>query len=200
MANPKNDTKSQTQLDLLMEYFENNPNRDIPHRESVDWATNEWTKRTGGVFRDPDRGIRQLHQNGYLIKVKKGVYKYDPEQVKQKDLEDFSAAQKTEILKRDNYKCVICGRSKTDGAELHVDHIKPKDQGGKATIANGQTLCAQHNFMKKNLNQTEMAKRMFIRLYEFAKQEKYQEIENFCADVLQVYEDHDINGHIEWVK
>ena len=73
MANMKNNKDLQTQLELLMEYFQKNPNRDIHHPEIVDWATNEWKKRTGSVFRDPDRGIRKLHQDGYLIKVKKGV-------------------------------------------------------------------------------------------------------------------------------
>ena len=101
--------KKQSQLDLLMEYFKKNPNRDIPHPEIVDWATSEWTKRTGKIFRDPDRGIRLLHQKGYLIKVKKGVYHYNPDVVNRRQLEDFTASQKEEILKRDQYKCVICG-------------------------------------------------------------------------------------------
>jgi len=200
MAKNNNNEKSLTQLHLLMEYFEKNPNRDIPHPEIVDWATKEWTKRTGGVFRDLDRGIRRLHQDGFLIKVKKGVYHYNPDGVNQRQLEDFSAAQKAKILKRDGYKCVICGRGKKDGVDLHVDHIKPKNFGGKATIDNGQTLCSQHNFIKKNLKQTEIGKKMFIRLYELAKKEKNQTLQDFCAQILQTYEDHDINGHIEWKK
>ena len=73
-----------------MEYFKNNPNRNISHPEIVDWATKEWKKRTGNVFRDPDRGIRKLHQAGYLIKVQKGIYRYDPTLVTQHKLEDFS--------------------------------------------------------------------------------------------------------------
>ncbi len=44
---------------------------------------------------------------------------------------------------------MICGRGKSDGVEIQADHIKPKELGGKAEIANGQTLCAQHNFQKK---------------------------------------------------
>ena len=59
------------QSELLMEFFKKNPNRDIPHPEVVDWVTAEYLKRTGKVFRDPDRGIRKLHQNGYLKKIKK---------------------------------------------------------------------------------------------------------------------------------
>jgi hypothetical protein len=192
--------KKQSQLDLLMEYFKKNPNRDIPHPEIVDWATSEWTKRTGKIFRDPDRGIRLLHQKGYLIKVKKGVYHYNPDVVNRRQLEDFAASQKEEILKRDQYKCVICGRGRKEGVELHVDHIKPKDLGGKATISNGQTLCSKHNFIKKNLRQTETGKKMFIRLYELAKKEKNDELEKFCADILKIYEQHDINSHIVWKR
>jgi len=128
--------KRQTQRTLLIEYFKKNPNRDISHPEVVDWATIEWKDRTGKVFRDTDREIRKLSQEGFLIKVKKGVYRYDPEFVLKRELEDFTAAQKEAIMKRDNYCCVVCGRSKENGVELQVDHIKPKDQGGKATIEN----------------------------------------------------------------
>ena len=192
--------KSITQLDLLMEFYKKSPNRDISHPEIVDWATSEWERRTGKVFRDPDRGIRLLHQNGYLIKVKKGVYRYNPDEVRQREIENFSAVQKAEIFERDSYKCVICGRGEKEGVELHVDHIRPRDVGGKATVENGQTLCAPHNFLKKNLKQTEAGKKMFIRLYELAKTEKNEQLQDFCAQILQTYEDHDINGHIEWKK
>ncbi len=44
-----------SQADLIMEYFRAHPNRDIEHPEIVDWATAEYLKRTGKVFRDPDR-------------------------------------------------------------------------------------------------------------------------------------------------
>lgn len=183
-----------------MEYFKKNPNRDIPHPEIVDWATSEWLKRTGTVFRDPDRGIRRLHQDGYLIKVRKGVYHYNPDAVNRRELEDFTAAQKAAILKRDKYRCVVCGKGKKEGVELHIDHIKPKDLGGKATLENGQTLCSQHNFIKKNLKQTETGKKMFIRLYDLAKSENNKELMKFCVDILETYEQYNINSHIVWNK
>ena len=81
-----------------------------------------------------------------------------------------------------------------------MDHIKPKDFGGKATIENGQTLCAQHNFQKKNLKQTETGKKMFIRLYELSKKENYNNLKNFCEEILEVYQKHEINCHIKWKK
>lgn len=189
-----------TQFDLIMEYFKNNPNREIKHSEIVDWLTLEWEKRTGEKFRDPDRGIRSLSQNGKLIKISKGVYKYDPSLEYDRKLENFTQKQKEEIFKRDSYKCVICGKSAKDGVELHVDHIKAKELGGTATIENGQTLCAKHNFMKKTLNQTETGKKMFIHLYELSKIEGNKELEKFCIDILDTFERHNINGHIEWDK
>ena len=77
-------------------------------------------------------------------------------------------------------------------------HIKPKDLGGRAEISNGQTLCAQHNFQKKNYKQTESGKKMFIRLYELAKATNDQTMVNFCKEVLKTFDKHDINGHIPW--
>jgi hypothetical protein len=194
------DNSNISQLDLLMEYFKKNPKRDIEHPEIVDWVVAEYKKRTGKVFRDPYRGIRRLSQDGLLIKVRKGVYRYDPDFVVHRELEDFTPAQKDEIMKRDNYRCVVCGLGREHGVELQVDHIKPKDRGGKATIDNGETLCAKHNFQKKNYKQTESGKRYFIHLYEAAKKNNDKALQNFCAQILEVYERNDVNGHINWQR
>ena len=189
-----------SQLELIKEFFIKNPLRDIPHKEVVGWLLKEYKKRTGQVFADPDRGIRSLSQKGFLIKVSKGVYRYDPDYEHNRTLEDFTPAQKKEILERDGFKCVICGRGVKDGIELQIDHIKAKDFGGKATIENGQTLCAQHNFLKKNFKQTETGKKMFIRFYELAKKHEDKMLQNFCIEILEVFKKNNINGHIEWEK
>ena len=189
-----------SQVDLIKKYFIENPNRDIAHPEIVDWVTVQYEKLTGEKFRDPDRAIRKLAQEGFLIKIDKGIYRYEPDAVHKRDLEDFTAAQKKEILERDGYKCVVCGKGKKDGVELHVDHIKAKDLGGKAIIENGQTLCGRHNYLKKNFKQTETGKKMFIRLYELAKSEEDEALQNFCIEILEVFEKNNINGHIEWKR
>lgn len=199
MKNIKNKS-NQAQQDLIVKFFKKNPNRNIKHPEVVDWVVAAYKKRTGRVFRDPDRAIRKLAQGGFLIKISKGIYKYDPDKAYKRKLEDFTAVQKQIILKRDGYKCVICGRGEKEGVELHIDHIKPKDFGGEATVENGQTLCSQHNFIKKNLKQTETGKKMFIRLYDLAKSENNEGLKNFCSEILETYEKHDINGHVVWEK
>lgn len=191
-------TEEITQEEILKEFYIHNPNREIHHPEVVDWVTKEYRKRTGKIFRDPDRGIRKLAQNGFLVKISKGLYKYDPNFLRDRQLEDFTQKQKIQILTRDQYQCVICGRGKKDGVDLHVDHIKPKELGGKATTENGQTLCAQHNFQKKIFKQTETGKKMFIRFYELAKIEKNETLVKFCYDILKTFERHNINSHIKW--
>jgi hypothetical protein len=44
-----------SQIELVEEYFTKHPNKNIEHPEIVDWVISEWNKRTGKVFRDPDR-------------------------------------------------------------------------------------------------------------------------------------------------
>jgi len=181
-----------------MEYFYAHPNEDLEHGPVVDWVTEQWLKSHDTPPRDPWRVIRALHQKGVLIKVRKGVYRYDPKAVNERELEDFTPEQKEEIFRRDNYRCVIGGRGRQDGYEIHADHIIPKDLGGKAEVSNGQTLCSIHNFRKKNYKQTETGKRMFIRLYELAKSLGDEAMMRFCEEILEVFEKHSINGHIEW--
>jgi hypothetical protein len=116
----KKSKKPMSQRDFLLEYYKSNPNRNIKHPEIVDWATNEYRKRIGKIFRDPDRGIRKLHQEGYLIKIKNGTYKYDPDLINKRELEDFSPKIKEAIFKRDGYKCVVCGLGRKNGVEIHA--------------------------------------------------------------------------------
>lgn len=187
-----------TQRSLVLEFYSNNPDRDIEHKEAVDWLTVEYLKRTKHVFRDPDRQIRSLHQEGILTKIKIGVYRYDPKA--KIPFNEFTQEEKNTILERDGYKCSICGKSEKDGVSLHIDHIKPRDKGGKSTLENGQVLCSEHNLKKKNYKQTETGKRMFINLHRLANFTNDKKLAKFCEDVLKIYDNHKINGHIEWTN
>ncbi len=186
--------------DLIIEYFKKHPNKELPHGPVVDWVEEKYKRVYGKKPRDTWRAIRKLHQDGFLIKVKKGIYKYDPDYVSKKELDDFSPELKRLILERDGHKCVVCGRTEGEGYELQVDHILPKDKGGKASLENGQTLCSICNFRKKNYNQTESGKKMFIRLWKTAKRLGDKETQKFCEDILNTYEKYNVNGHIEWKR
>lgn len=195
--------KIASQTEFVKEWFIKRPNRDISHDESKAGIEDAYFKITNKRFEDVDRTIRKLAQVGFLIKVKKGWYRYDPKKANMRTLEDFSATNKKQILERDGYRCVICGKGAKDGIDLQVDHIKPKELGGSATISNGQTLCASHNFRKKISSQTETGKKMFIRLLDSVKEsddKNASKIEKFCEEILRVFEKHDIDGHIKWKK
>lgn len=182
--------------ELIMEYFQTHPKKDLQHGPVVDWVTEQYLKQHDEPPRDPWRAIRKLHQEGRLIKIRKGVYRYDPDYIKEVDLFDFPPDVKAEIFKRDNHRCVVCGRGIADGVELCADHKKPKDKGGDNSINNGQILCMEHNLMKKNYSQTEAGKRYFIKMYEQAIAGGDNKMLKFCKDVFDVYDKHRINGHI----
>jgi hypothetical protein len=181
---------------LILEYFQMYPNEDLRHGPIVDWVEEQYVKLTGAKPRDPWRTIRHLYQEGKLIKVGKGIYRYDPSYIHEVELFDFPPEVKEKIFKRDNYKCVVCGRGRKDGVEICADHIKPKDMGGSNTVDNGQTLCTEHNLLKKNYSQTEAGKRYFIKTYEKAVAIGDARMIKFCREVFDVYDKHGINGHI----
>ena len=54
------------------------------------------------------------------------------------------------ILRRDHFKCVLCGNSPaTDtSCKLHVDHLLPSSKGGKTVEENLRTLCGHCNIGK----------------------------------------------------
>jgi hypothetical protein len=58
------------------------------------------------------------------------------------------------VMKRDDFKCRLCGRSPAldHKVVLHVDHIVPWDAGGETLLDNLQTLCDTCNLGKGNLN------------------------------------------------
>ena len=59
-------------------------------------------------------------------------------------------AMRYDVLRRDNFHCVRCGRGREDGVKLHVDHIVPVSRGGKSVMSNLQTLCEDCNCGKGN--------------------------------------------------
>lgn len=56
------------------------------------------------------------------------------------------------VFKRDNYACVICGRSPSvnPGTALHVDHKVPFSKGGDHSLSNLRTLCERCNLARGN--------------------------------------------------
>lgn len=71
---------------------------------------------------------------------------------KKENSRNVSLSLRLQILNRDNFRCVFCGKSPaTDiGTKLHIDHIHPFANGGKSVLENLQTLCEECNLGKSN--------------------------------------------------
>ena len=192
-------TSKVSQKGVVLQYFKDNPNRDIPTAEVVDVVVQEYLRLTGKPLRDPDRAIRTLHSESRLIKVSDGIYRYEPGYVRMSDSlkVEFTQSEKEEILKAGYYRCAICGATEEQGAVLHIDHIRPRSKGGDASIENGQVLCSQHNNLKKNYSQTETCKRVFIQMQNRAVDLQDSEMRNFVRDVLVVFDRYGIDTHIQ---
>ena len=54
------------------------------------------------------------------------------------------------VLKRDDYRCQICGRDAQDGIKLEVDHKTPVAKGGTDDPLNLWTLCFDCNRGKRD--------------------------------------------------
>ena len=55
-----------------------------------------------------------------------------------------------QVLKRDGYRCQMCGVTAQDGAKLEIDHIHPVSKGGGNELSNLQVLCRDCNAGKRD--------------------------------------------------
>lgn len=170
---------------LVKKYFDDNPNRDISQSEVVDYIFKYIPKA-----RDPWRAVRSLYQSGYLIQVRKGVYKRIPGYEQKSQMDTFPQDVKEAIFRRDNYRCVICENGRHNGYEIHADHIKPMSKGGKSTLENGQTLCSEHNMLKKNYGVVDFLKKYSERMLKRAQELKDKKIIDLFKDILEVIKKH----------
>ena len=174
---------AKTVTDYIKEFFEEHSNKEVKHGDVVDYVFQFIPKA-----RDPWRAIRKLYQEGWLIKIKKGVYKRVPGYKGHNILAPFSSEIKKQIFKRDNQRCVICGNGLYNGYEICADHIKPQAQGGESTLENGQTLCSEHNLMKKRYGTTvflgKYCKSMIIK----AKKNNDKKVEKMFQEILKILE------------
>ncbi|GAN33981.1 MAG: HNH endonuclease [Candidatus Brocadia sp. AMX2] len=72
--------------------------------------------------------------------------------IQHKTNRSISLSLRYNVLKRDNFKCVMCGNTPalSSGVQLHIDHIVPWSGGGETIIENLQTLCSECNLGKSD--------------------------------------------------
>lgn len=55
-----------------------------------------------------------------------------------------------DVMRRDGFRCQLCGMTAKDGIKLHVDHIVAVSKGGKTEPSNLRTLCERCNLGKSD--------------------------------------------------
>lgn len=55
----------------------------------------------------------------------------------------LSESLKNKVLKRDKFKCTVCGTTAKAKNKLNVEYIVPVEEGGRTDIDNLQTLCSK---------------------------------------------------------
>ncbi|MEZ7198832.1 homing endonuclease associated repeat-containing protein [Pseudodesulfovibrio karagichevae] len=112
------------------------------------WGT--WRK---AVFAFVERVNQDLDQyNEKVIAVESRPVVSVKKAKSQAESREIRLGLRYDILKRDCFKCAICGRSPATNVscKLEVDHIKPWSKGGLTTSDNLQTLCDLCNRGKSN--------------------------------------------------
>jgi hypothetical protein len=64
--------------------------------------------------------------------------------------ESISKSRRFDIMKRDGFRCQLCGASQGQGTNLHVDHKRPLALGGSNEDENLWTLCEACNLGKSD--------------------------------------------------
>ena len=182
---------TQTQVQQIFSYFKKNPNRDIPCTEVAEWADNIHRKKTG-KFLSPSRSgsvMRALYSAGKIIRIAKGVYRYNPNPPTEPK-KQFTAKQKKEIYGRDGHQCVLCGLGKRDDVQIRAALIYPLAMGGKHTTENAFTLCVKHYIAKQKTGGIgiDMALEFFVETYEKALKSGDQKTQQFCESMFGAYE------------
>lgn len=79
-----------------------------------------------------------------------------------------SGSKRLAIYRRDNFRCLYCGKRSTDQNKLSLDHIHPKSRGGQNTPDNLATACKECNH-KKGDRTPEEAKMPLLVARQFLK-------------------------------
>lgn len=169
----------------IKEYFEKHLDEEVKQGDIVDYVFKFIPKA-----RDPWRAVRMLFQQGWLVQVRKGVYKRIKGYQGHNITAPFPPKIKEEIFKQDDYRCVVCGNGLHNGFDIHADHITPQYKGGENTLKNGQTLCSEHNLMKKRYGTTDFLEKYSKKMINLSRQYNDEKTEDLFKDILKVVEEH----------
>ena len=109
------------------------------------YSVDVYCRRFGGWLEACKSFIK--HKKGdveFEKSIKDAIFKLRTRNINERD--------RLKIFKRENYRCVICGKSPVTHQKitLHIDHIKPFSREGDNSLENLRTLCDKCNLAKGN--------------------------------------------------
>jgi len=101
---------------------------------------------------DAEEPQKEVVPKKSAIVPKKEVKAVKKQVVKKRTNRIANLRQRFRVMKRDGFKCVLCGSSPATqiGCELHIDHIIPWSKGGETVEENLRTLCSSCNLGRSN--------------------------------------------------
>jgi hypothetical protein len=105
-----------------------------------------WVRAKQAFVDRVNRDIEQGEQEAAAPRAKDPT----PQKSRQEDQRSIPIGLRYKVLRRDRFRCVICGRSPATDLDchLHVDHITAFSRGGKTREDNLRSLCAECNLGK----------------------------------------------------
>ncbi len=94
-------------------------------------------------------GIARSYSDAFHLAIKKCRKTYDHLRkpiTSSENRKGINLKLRYQVLRRDKFHCVLCGKSAADGTTiLVIDHINPVVKGGNNVIDNLRTLCQACN-------------------------------------------------------
>lgn len=103
-----------------------------------------WLRASGasaGTLETLLEAYREWQSVGNTYRASAGGLKRVGHKVRLPNRKQGELAKRFRILKRDGYRCQLCGRTAQDGVTLEIDHKHPRAKGGTDDEANLWTLC-----------------------------------------------------------
>ena len=80
---------AKTIRELVLEYFKNHPNEDLPHGPVVDWVTAEYEKEHGNISTEKGRAIVEIDLDGTYVLTEADLEESDKVKLFEHFIEDF---------------------------------------------------------------------------------------------------------------
>jgi len=144
--------KDQSQIDYYKMITKSMPGKVLRNNEVVDYKNGFFSLRLDDITEEQRVkliGLCDKRLEEYQDKHGKKIWQH-----RARDNKPISGSLRYDVLAKAKGKCVACGISAEERA-LDIDHILPRNQGGKTEIGNLQALCYKCNSEKRDRDDTD---------------------------------------------